>query len=304
MEKENLYISEEFQIVLDEFLHSKKGKRTKVEYKNTLRLLCENIVHKDFLEITEQDAESIFHNMNEKVYDGSLTYKTVCYRLSVYNCVAKYIETNHPEMGFVNPFRNIERPVIQDKVSPAKIPTLSELDKILTVAKDNPMYYLILALTTRCGLTATNIVRLTKSNIFIENDKMGIYIPHPENEQKTLSILLPDDVKTLMGQYLESLGYEDEQKHIFYNKRGNAITLKNLSDNIGEIVRTADVEFHYTLKDMRTRAILDLVDAGADDETVQQYMGLGPMRTRQFFEAKGMAAGCPVELVNYSIKTL
>lgn len=303
MEKELIFLKEETVQILEQFLRGHNSKRTKEEYRNTVILLCEKLLMKDFLDITEVDAEQLFVKMQEKIYNNELTYKTVCYRLTVYNAFAKFIMRTYPELEFYNPFAKIERPVIIDRVSPAKTPSIEELDKIISVAKEKPMYYLIIALATRCGLSATNIIRLTKTNIYIEKDKMGLYIPHPENENKTISILLPEDVKDIFKRYLSTLKFEDEQKHLFYNKHGRALSLKNLSDNIGEIVKAADLEFHYTLKDMRSRAILDLVESGADEETVQQYMGLGPMRTRQFFEAKGMAAGCPVDLVNYRLKT-
>lgn len=303
MEKEYNFITEETQEMLEQFARTQNSCRTRVEYKNAIKLLCEKLLMKDFFDITDMDAEQLFTKFTEKIYEDKLTYKTVCFRLSVYNSFAKFIMRVYPELEFHNPFRNIQRPVIVDKVSPARTPSLTELDRIMTIAKETPMYYLILALVTRCGLTATNIVRLTKNNIFSENNKMGLYIPHPENENKTLSIILPEDVKEIFEEYLSLLKYEDKQKHIFYNKHKRALTLKNLSDNVGNIVKTADVEFDYSLKDMRSRAILDLVESGADEETVQQYMCLGPMRTRQFFEAKGMSMGCPVELVNYRLKT-
>ena len=303
MKKEYIYMNEETKYYLEAFLTTKKNKRTKEEYRNNIIMLCEKLLKKDFLDITEEDAYTLFQRMNERIYEEKLTYKTVTFRLCVYSSFANFIQTVYPDLKYTNPFVKIERPVIIDKVSPASIPSLEELDKILSVAKSEPMYYLIIALVTRCGLTATNIVRLTKTNIFVEKDKWGLYIPNPENENKTISILLPKDVIQLLKKYLLTLKYEDSQQHLFYNVHGNAITLKNLSSHIDKIVTAADVEFHYTLKDMRSRAILDLIESGADGETVQQYMGIGPMRTRQFFEAKGMATGCPVDLVNYRLKT-
>lgn len=299
------YMSEEFKEILQSFLSSKKNKRTKTEYLGYIRILCDNFIKKDFLMITQEDAASAFHNMQERIRKGTLSYKTVCVRLSCYNALSRFICQEYPEYEFKNPFRDIERPVVNDKVSPAKIPSLEELDRIMGIAKENLMYYFILALTTRCGLTASQIVKLTKSNFFEEGNKMGLYLPNYERETKSKAILLPSDVMEIAKQYISSMIKikVDEEEHLFYNKRGNVLTLKNLSDNISDIVEQANVEFPYTMKDMRSRAILDLVEAGASEDDVQQYMGIGSMRTRQFFEAKGMVNRCPVELVNYKLKT-
>jgi len=55
---------------------------------------------------------------------------------------------------------------------------------------------------------------------------------------------------------------------------------------------------------MRARAILEMIGAGATEQTVQDYLGLGTLRTRQFFEVKNTLQGCPADLVNYQIKSI
>ena len=55
---------------------------------------------------------------------------------------------------------------------------------------------------------------------------------------------------------------------------------------------------------MRARAIMEMIGAGATEQMVQDYLGLGTLRTRQFFEVKNTLQGCPADLVNYQIKAI
>lgn len=296
------YLSSEFLFIMEEFCQTLKASRTKAEYIGYIRILCNKFVKKDYLEITEADAVEAFRRMNTYIKEGRLSKKTVCTRLGCYKSISKFICNNYPELSYKDPFRFIERPFIDDRISSATIPSIEELDKILTIAKENPTYYLIIVLSTRVGLSSSKIIEIQMDSFYMHNGRLGVYLPNKENEHKTLSVILPTDVASLVEEYLKfqrSMGIEG---YLFRNSRGNQMTLKNLSTHIHSIVKKAGIENNYTLQDMRARAIMDMISAGVDEKTIQEYIGIGAMRTRQYFEAKGCLYGCPADMVNYQLK--
>jgi len=297
------YISEYFeQEIFPQYCARMRNAKTKREYAGYVRILCDKFAHKDFLEITPSDAHEAFRKMKEKQKQGELAGRTICVRLSAYNAISRFIEEEYPELEFENPFAKVERPEINDRIMESHIPSLAELDAILTQAKEEPMYYLILAISTRTGMAASKIIRLTKDCVFEEKDTIGVYLNDDLYPQKNCAVVFPNDVGILFKNYIESIIIEDSEKHLFFNKHGNPLTIKNLDSNISRIVKKAGVTYPYTLKDMRSRAILDMIDAGADEKEIQNYVGIGPIRTRQYYEAKGLVRGCPASLVNYEIK--
>ena len=297
------FLSEEFKEEIFRTYASKaKNARTRKEYLGYIKILCNRFCKKNFLEITEADAKRAFEQMYSLCAEGKLSKKTICVRLSCYNTISKYIMENYPETGFINPFTKIIRPEIDDKVTLANIPSMKELDDILTAAKTEPMYYLIISIATRMGLSATKILKIKKDSIYLENGRIGLYFPDTQNPNKSLSIIVPKDIEELLLNYLKTMSYLDEEGHLFYNKYKNPLTLKNLDTNIANICKRAGLEKNYGLKDMRTRAIMEMIGAGATEQTVQDYLGLGTLRTRQFFEVKNTLQGCPADLVNFKIK--
>lgn len=299
------YMSDYFKKEIFQTYASKvKNARTRTEYLRYIGILCNRFCKKDFLEIIEIDAINAFNQMYALCGEGNLSKKTICVRLSCYNSISKHIEKTYPELEFKNPFTKIIRPETDEKVTLANIPTLEELDVILTAAKTEPMYYLIISIATRVGLSATKILKMKKNSLFTENGRVGIFFPDSQSPTRSLSVILPEDVQLLLMNYIESMTYINEDGNLFYNKYKHVLTLKNLDVNIASICKRAGLERTYGLKDMRTRAIMEMISAGATEQTVQDYLGLGALRTRQFFEVKNTLQGCPADLVNYQIKSI
>lgn len=297
------YISKEFiQDYLSAFLNSVRGDRTKVEYVGYIRLLCEKL-GKDFLDITDDDAFKIFHSWKEDCRRGDLSRKTICVRLACYNSLARFITNFDSELEYENPFAGITRPEVTDSISALHVPSLEELDAIMSAASSDPMCYLVLALVSRCGLSATKITQITMNSIVRDESKVGIILKEKTSSKEDNVIVLPDDVATLFINYVEGLpdSMLDYEGHVFYNSRGRALTIKNLDTYISKYVSMANLERVYTLKDIRSRAVLEMIHAGASETEVMKYVNIGPMRTRQFYEAKGLLSDCPANLVNYRL---
>lgn len=294
------FISDATKDLLEEYTAHTRAKRTGYEYAGYLNLLCD-YVKKDFLDITEMDAASYFDYLKAGCHGGDLSVKTVCARLSCYRSFARYILVNHPEVECIDAFLKIKRPDIADDIHPNHVPSLEEMDAVMTVAKESPMYYLIFALAARVGLSSSNIISIRKDTIIEEQGRMYLTFPPKNDLEEALCVMLPEDVERIMRSYLNTVSATD---YIFLNERRRPLSQKNLVENVEKIITKSGVG-HYTLKDFRTRAVLELVHAGVPIETISGYTGLKTLRIQSFLKAEGFVSGeCPADLVNFQLKTL
>lgn len=282
---------------IEPFLASLRAERTRTEYVGYLRLLCDYLCM-DFMDIGPAEADRVFHNWKQRIPRGELSKKTVCVRLSCYNSLARYIELGS-NGEYKNPFEHIERPEVIDKISPLNIPTLDEMDKILSAASGDPMAYLIFALVSRCAISATKITRITFDSIIKEGDKVGLIFAETAAFKEDNIVMLPDDVATLFMDYVNTPRYRDSVGHIFYNKHNHPISIKNLDSLASKYIGMTG--YKYTLKDLRSFAIIEMANAGVEESDVMKYVNIGAMRTRQFYEAKGVLSKCPANAVNYRL---
>ena len=139
------------------------AERTSVEYRRSIVLLC-NALQKDFLEITKEDAVSHFDKMYSRYCSGSLTRKTIHVRLSCYLSFARFIVKHYPHLEYNNPFIHVRRIDVDDSVPVHRMPSIEEMDLIMTSAKnERRAYYVILALVSRCGMSAGDVLRMTEN---------------------------------------------------------------------------------------------------------------------------------------------
>lgn len=275
-----------------------KQRRTIDEYISYINILC-NGVGKDFVDIAESDAQRYFNGLRAKLSNGKLTRKTFNVRLSCYRTVASYIEERDPV--YRNVFAKIIRPEVSAEFDPNRIPSLSELDSLFSAIGDDRQIYLIVALSTRVGLSTSSILSITRNSVFEEHGKMYLHFEPKSDFKKDSYIQLPDDVAGLMKNYLLVTPYKDGSDRIFKNTRGNNMTLKNVDTSIKKFVKKAGLD-EFTLKDFRNRAILEMAHHGASIESLSDYTGLQPLRLESFIRNKDLVSGnCPAELVNYRL---
>lgn len=298
------YYSEVFSDILADYLSQVRNSRTAYEYEGYVMLLC-NYCKKDFLDIREEDARSFFNYMESKRENGSLSGKTICVRLSCYRAITRYIQKEYEDLALHNAFASIKRPNVSDEICKINIPSMEELDLVLSAAKAEPVYYCILALATRLALSATNIIKLTTHNIQVIDNRVVLQISQESKRKEEFFVRLPEDVAMILSDYMDTLSEEqlDAAGHLFYNRHGHPMTLKNLDDGITRIIKRSGLIKKYTMKDFRTRAVLEYANAGATEHEIVDHTGLGELRIRSFYRAVGALRECPADLVNYRLAT-
>lgn len=297
MRKLNEYCSKAFQSLFLSFGMGIRARRTLDEYVSYVNLLTSH-AKKDFLEINGFDAQRYFDHLEQ---EGRLSARTVNARLSCYKGVAKYIVETGAYPSYVNPF-DLIRPTAIDgnSINARNIPTMEELDKVMSAAKKlSPMWHLIMVLSSRVCLASTNILRIRRQNILENKGRYFLRFPPTETRHEDMWVALPDDVTGFLLSYVESAPV-DEEGHIFFNEHNHPLTLRNMDAAVKKMVKMSGIEGDYTMKDFRSRGILDLAHAGADVDMISSYTGLGHLRIHSFVTAKHLVSGeCPAEMVNY-----
>ena len=296
------YCSDEFTQYFYDFTFPKNA-NTKNEYISYVNLLC-NFLEKDFLDITVSDAQRFLDFMNNKRSDGKLDRKTISVRLASYNTIASYISDRSDD--YSNPFSRLIRPTVKSDFDPSMIPSLEELDMLFSEAKKEPQDFLILALATRCALSASSILQLDTKSIVFDGDEIQLHMKSGGDFDRDSFILLPEDVRDILKDFLEKKFVDTSVKApLFKNKWGNALSIQNVDQLIKRLATRCGLE-KYTLKDFRNSAIYDMVESGASVDDIMSYTGLKTQRLEMFFKNKSLVKSrdkkaCPPELVNIRI---
>ena len=280
----------------------KKKPRTVELYWGHICNLCDDC-HMDFLDIGELEADKYLTKLYELRERNKITSYTIKNKLIAFKILGNYIQNNYmEETSYYNPYSAIKVPLTDDSINANNVPSIAELDQIMSAAKKYPVYFVILTLASRVGLTAKEIIGLTKDHLQ-NHDGILVLVRRTSDSETNSYIPLPEDVSSILMDYIDNLTFSDQEGHLFYNKYNNAITIKNIDVNIRKIVKDSSVPRLYSLKDFRTRAILDMLHAGATVEQVNDYTGLKPLRLHNYNSSKELISDCPAALVNYQLKT-
>lgn len=307
MARTSMYLSDKFQQYFARYATTLRNERTEAEYRGAVSLLCDYI-KKDFLDITEQDADTYFHYLTKRVIEGSLKKTTLNGRLYILKQVASYISEAFPEANYSNPFLLVksERGIKKD-INPSAIPSMAEIDLFLSHV-DSPMYYLIFCMAFRMALSATDIISLKLSIVQKFDDNYCLHYPPKDRFTPDHVLVLPKDIEALLLNYISNMSYVDEKGHLFYNERLNPLTLRNLDAYFERTLKASGIEKKYTLKDLRSRSILDMVNAsiksGENISSVGAYAGIKDLRLNTYVSASTIVGDCPANLVNFSVKTV
>jgi len=302
MRKPSSYFSKTFlEQVIPYYLETFEKDRTANEYFSYACLLCDYL-EKDFLEITELDAQRYYNHLLSKYHAEQISRKTINLRFSSYKRLAGFIHDLNLVPDYNNPFYRIKKITTSDDISHMCIIPWEDLDKIMSAAKDDDMMYLILALASRCAFTLTEIIKLKKSMITVDGDYVYVTLPIKDEYAGTNVRMLSSDVSQLMISYLETATIYSEYGYLFYNQHRNPITARNVDSAVQRIVRNSGVDRTYTIKDFRTKCIIDMKNAGVSNSVVASYVDVEEDRIKYYARAaSSVYRTCPANLVNYRL---
>lgn len=289
MRKPSEYMSDMFvNEYFPAFCETVKAERTKAEYFSALCLYCD-FMQKDFCEQTMDDAHRYSTYLSTRIVNGSFAKTTFVTRISCFRKVEEFIRDLYGEEICNKCWAKIQMPALDSSIAEDKIPSPSDIDELLDLSRsEGMMWYVIISLVLKCALTASEIVHLKKENIIREKEDVYVFLPSKKggnlNFQEKRYLKMPEDMKELFLSYLATL--PEESQYYFYNKSGRPLSIKNIDDALKRMYTGKNKK--YTIKDIRTRGILEMISGSDNPAAVSEYVGLSQLRMRSFVEAAGL----------------
>lgn len=297
------YMSE--QIINDlcpKYLSTLRKPSTKEKYYSAICLFCD-AVKKDFLSINEEDVQSYFSSLKHSQKSDALSKKTVLARISYLNGFGKYVEM-HTDIGFTNYFGQIIRPEMEDEIPLERLPSMSDLDSLLTAAREEPMYFLLFSMCIRCSFSVAELVAMKDSQVIVNGPVVTLFFSSDSVYEPDRYVPLPEDISDLFLTYRASLMEQDSEHHLFYNRHHHVLTLKNLDDAVHRFTKLTNIKTTFSFKDIRSKAIIAMLQGGASPLSVAEYCGISALRVSQYVAAAGLTkpCSCPANMMNFTIK--
>ncbi len=288
MRKPSDYMSEDFKnIIFPAFSETIRAERTKAEYFSALCLYCD-FMEKDFQEQTMDDALKYTKHLSDRISNGTFSKTTLVTRISCYRKLEEFIRDVYGEELCQRCWAKIQMPALDSSVSKERIPSVEDIDILLENAKaEGFMWYVIISLVVKCALTASELVNIKRSNFINEHGEVYIYLAdkgRTVNFQEKRYMKMPEDMKNLFLQYLATVPPGSEK--IFFNNANRPLSLKNIDDALKRMY--AGYEKKYTIKDIRSRGILEMLASTDNPSAVGEYVGLSQLRMKSFVEAAGL----------------
>lgn len=258
---------------------------------------CCNFLEKDFLLINKEDAYKYAEHLHQKNKAEELSLTTIKNILSQCRLFSDYI-AGHVKSDFICPFDQSLEPTKTNDVKINSIPTYEELDEVLKAAKKfSNGLFVIVSMVARMALPSSAILKLNKNDIFLSDDESYMVI-RGTSRKKDRSVVIPEDIKSLIEKYLETCPY-DTSKHLFFNKRGKALSLRMLDFYIDTAQRKANLKKSFCIRNIKDRAMLDMITNGASVADVSKYTGITPNRVELYSGIR--TKNCPPNLTHIRI---
>lgn len=203
----NSYLSDNFVAkIWPRYEMTLKKVRTRKSYFKYISDIC-NYLKKDFTAIDESEAQNYFSQLAEtKSYEP----KYLHLRLSACRSVASYIEKNaqHFDLkNYLSPFVFVDLPEYSDNIHKSDIPSIKQMNTVLSATEDDIMMFTIISICFRCALTVSEICNLKFSDV-VEDD-LGRMCFIVKGSKSPRVVKIPDDVKEILFRYVDQYPGED-----------------------------------------------------------------------------------------------
>ena len=281
----NSELTNEFLYSIWNFFAANLSDRARKNYYNIVKAYVKVTDHTPD-ELTHSDADKYFNDLVGKMNSGKLSRSTAIMRLSVMKSLCDYIKHRKNMAGqvYTNFFRDYAIPDNQKILSEDAIPTEEEINYLFEKGKKNndDTFVCILSLVVKCGLTTSEICRITIDSIMTE--KKGILcIKIRESKKVSRIIKLPSDVSKIMKKYLKkhdniTVCVDSTPKYIFYNKRGTNLKPRDaeriLKNYVDQGIYDNVIKKKLTLQSLRHAAIKYMLMGKLSEDEVAAYCGI------------------------------
>ncbi len=265
---------------IDEFLYSiwtfyaaNLSSRTSKNYYNIVKSYIK-VTGKTPLKLTQDDAKQYNQHLIQKVQQGKLSYSTAVMRISVMRSLCEYIRIQENKQGhqYWNHFNDIIMPDEDKTITEEKLPDIKAINSLLEHIKqsNDNMFFLIISLVTKCGLTSSEVCGLCYEYIVFDT-KDNICIKFPAKRKVSRIIKLPDDIAQLLVRYIE--GKEIIAGPLFFNKHNTQLKVRDAERHLLNYIKECNIP-SFTLQQLRHAAVKYMLMGGATEENVAKYCGI------------------------------
>lgn len=238
-----------------------------------------NYFQKDFLQIGPEDIHEYFHQMQNRVNNGSLQPATMAKKFRELHSFAEYICENKERYGirsgFQDGFQMYLKQVAKQEKYTRSIP-VEHLDRLLEAAESDKMAYTILVLLYRAGLSSCEITAL-KYRDFAAYDN-GVYVTVSGRKE---ACFIPEDVFLVLECYIKDRTIACQEEFLFVNRRGNPLNLMYISRMMKKYTAKAGIPA-YSAESIRNTCGVTMFAYGAKPEQVAAQMGITQMQIHRY----------------------
>ena len=274
MREPSIYFSPTFYPqIWQDFSRSFKSKCAKSDY---FMLCCDicDFAGKDFLALTDDDTQAYFDLLLSRQMNGKLSLDTINVKFYRLHSLSKYISLNQEKykITYLNPFSYVTIPQISEYIDISHVPTIAQMDRILSQAKTDRRLFFIVSLIVRCGFTVGEICSM-RSDAFIQ-DAAGNYAVRITYRNKSRFVKLPLDMVALLNDYISATATDSPS--LFSNNRGNPMRPRDLERLYAATIVFDETLPKFTLSDLRNGAAAYMLQSGASGKMVADYIGIHP----------------------------
>ena len=289
----NSYLSDNFvKKIWPHYEMTLKKVRTRKSYFKYISDIC-NYLKKDFTAIDESEAQNYFSQLAEtKSYEP----KYLHLRLSACRSVASYIEKNAQHFNlknYLSPFVFVDLPEYSDNIHKSDIPSIKQMNTVLSATEDDIMMFTIISICFRCALTVSEICNLKFSDV-VEDD-LGRLCFIVKGSKSPRVVKIPDDVKEILFRYVDQYPGED---FLFRNSKNQKLLTRTLQYRLRSIMDRADLSKTFTFQDIRNAAIIYMRQGGVTNADLVKYAGLSSEKWVSRFD--GVIDGLDLAPCDYS----
>lgn len=269
-----------FTKLLAEYKITPQGKKNTV---SALRKLV-NRSGKDIFYITKNDAKVFYDSCINDILNG--TYKPLYIKTLVHSLKAfyKYINelsvnneleegTSFPCCCNGNPFDDIVI-TIPDKLEyhEADFPSIENIDMLLSLCPTSSLKAAVCLAFKMC-LTVSDISKLKKKQIVMDNDKMYIkFVCKNELGEYPRYLAVPDDLYIMIQQLCNNT--EPSYEYLLISKRHTPCAVRTLEHALNKVVTENNLGNNLTFSSLRNMGIRILLNNGALPQEVADYLGI------------------------------
>lgn len=274
------YASKEFSDKIWPDFYSKFKSKTSISSYQTDISEFLNFIRKDFLNIYQHDIDSYFSYLKMKVEEGTLKPNTMAKKFRELHSIAAYIERNIEKYDVPDEYEDYFYPYL---LQVAKVEDLAKtipaghIDRLLEVSSEDHMFFCMLTLIFRVGLSSTELIEL-KPGDFSEYDN-GVFV---FIESRKEWCYVPEDAANILTGYLNERQFNE---YLFYNTKGNKLNVMYVSRLMKKWCRKAGIP-EYSAQSLRGACANTMFSYGATSEQVAKQIGVTPIQIKRYKNIK------------------